>query len=349
MTSQSEGNVQEPDLFALLQPLESPPPPEESPIPPPEEKPDLPVKKQSQPSGLPSSLEKKLGPIVQASPQEAPILQEIASDVGTVPIAQASPQEAPILQEIASDVGAVPISPQEAPIEYPRAHMGIPGLDEMLSGGLIRGSVAAVIGQYGTGKTSFAVHFAIEGLKRGETVLYIALEERRTRLIQYMNSYGVDIQESIKNGKLLVINLDPSDFNLAIQGVKNEIPALIRKTQADRFVIDPISLFEDLFADDATRRRELMRFLETLRDMTNCTFLFTSETDRANPLSSRYNLIEYLSDTVVSLRYVRNTEASAVRLAVEIIKMRMSAHSRETKPYELKPGMVEVYIDANVF
>ena len=273
MTSQSEGNVQEPDLFALLQPLESPPPPEESPIPPPEEKPDLPAKKQSQPSGLPSSLEKKLGPIVKASPQEAPILQEIASDVGTVPI--------------------VKDSPQEAPIQYPRARMGIPGLDEMLSGGLIRGSVAAIVGQYGTGKTSFAVHFAVEGLKKDETVLYIALEERRTRLIQYMNSYGVDIQKSIKNGKLLVINLDPSDFNLAIQGVKNEIPALIRKTQADRFVIDPISLFEDLFADDATRRRELMRFLETLRDMTNCTFLFTSETDRANPLSSRYNLIEY--------------------------------------------------------
>jgi KaiC/GvpD/RAD55 family RecA-like ATPase len=164
-----------------------------------------------------------------------------------------------------------------------------------------------------------------------------------------MSSYGFDIQKSIDNRKLLVINLDPSDFSLAIQGLKNEIPVLIRKTQADRFIIDPISLFEDLFDDDATRRRELMRFLETLRDMTNCTFLFTSETDRANPLSSRYNLIEYLSDTVISLRYVRSVEANEVHLAVEVIKMRMSPHFREAKPYELKSGMIEVYIDANVF
>jgi len=324
MSSHEEENVQEEnfDLFALTQPLESAPPPKPE-ILPPEEKPTPAVKKQPQSSGSWASYFNPPAAEAQLSDSSSPPEEE--SD----PIAEANPR-AP-------------------PAERARTQIGIPGLDEMLSGGLIRGSVAAIIGQYGTGKTSFAVHFALEGLKKGESVLYIALEERRARLLQYMSSYGVDIQKSIENRKLLVINLDPSDFNLAIQGVKNEIPALIRKTKADRFVIDPISLFEDLFDDDASRRRELMRFLETLRDMTNCTFLFTSETDRANPLSSRYNLIEYLSDTVISLRYVRGTESSEVHLAVEVIKMRMSSHTRGAKPYELRSGMIEVYIDANVF
>ena len=81
MSSQSEGNVQEPDLFALLRPLEGPPPPEEPPISPPpegsqfsppEEEPDLPAKKPSQPSGLPTFPEKKSTPIVKSGPKEAP-------------------------------------------------------------------------------------------------------------------------------------------------------------------------------------------------------------------------------------------------------------------------------------
>ena len=230
-----------------------------------------------------------------------------------------------------------------------RALFGIDGLDEMLSGGLIQGSVTALIGQYGTGKTSFALNFVMDGLKRGESVLYLALEERRARLLQYMHAYGFDIEKYLKSGKLLVVNLDPSDFNLAIQSVKNEIPILIRETQADRLVIDPISLFEDLFDDDATRRRELMRFLETVRDLTSCTSLFTSETDKSNSFSSRYNLIEYLSDTTILLRYVRSSEASEVHLAVEVVKMRMSPHFREAKPYILNSGMITVYTDATVF
>ena len=342
MNPHNEDNRQEFDLFALKEPLKgaSPDPP------PPEEKPAPTAKKEAPASDASSPPEKKPAPTAKkeapASVASSPPEKKPASTAKKQPSASVttsfSDEKFPSTAKYNSHIPSVE-----------RAQMGITGLDEMLSGGLIRGSVAAIIGQYGTGKTSFAVHFALEGLQKGESVLYIALEERRERLLQYMSAYGVDIKKSIDSRKLLVINLDPSDFNLAIQGVKNEIPALIKKTQADRFIIDPISLFEDLFDDDATRRRELMRFLETLRDMTNCTFLFTSETNRTDPLSSRYNLIEYLSDTVISLRYVRSVEASEVHLAVEVIKMRLSSHFREAKPFELKSGMIEVYIDANVF
>ncbi|MFH0967345.1 MAG: ATPase domain-containing protein, partial [Methanobacteriota archaeon] len=115
-----------------------------------------------------------------------------------------------------------------------------------------------------------------------------------------------------------------------------------------RVVIDPVSLFEDLFDNDATRRREMMRFLESLRDL-NCTSLLTSEVDRANNFSSRYNLIEYLSDAVILLRFVRGEENIDIHLAIEVIKMRMSAHSREIKPYEILRDAVIVYTEANVF
>lgn len=65
-----------------------------------------------------------------------------------------------------------------------RVRMGIEGLDEMMNGGLIEGSICAIIGTYGTGKTTFALQFAYDGLINDETVVYISLEERKESIYE---------------------------------------------------------------------------------------------------------------------------------------------------------------------
>jgi KaiC domain protein len=228
-----------------------------------------------------------------------------------------------------------------------RVKVGIPGLDDMLGGGLIRNSICSIIGTYGTGKTTFSLEFVWEGLKKKENIIYISLEEREGRILTYMEQKGWDVKPYL-NKALYVIKLDPTDFNLANNRIKNELPKLIEEVKATRVVIDPISLFEDLFTTDSERRQEMFRFVEGLRDK-NCTIMMTSETHRDNVFSSRHGLIEYLSDTVILLRYVRPSDLSDVHLALEVVKMRMSSHSREIKPYELQQDQVLVYSEANVF
>ncbi len=228
-----------------------------------------------------------------------------------------------------------------------RVKMGIAGLDDMLGGGLIPGSICGIIGTYGTGKTTFSIEFVWEGLKKGENIIYISLEEREERIIGYMEQKGWDVVPYL-NKSLFVIKLDPTDFNLANNRIKNELPKLIDEVKASRVVIDPISLFEDLFTLDSERRQEMFRFVEGLRDK-NCTIVMTSETDKNNVFSSRHALIEFLVDTVILLRYVRASDLTDVHLALEVVKMRMSAHSREIKPYELMQDQVLVYSEANVF
>ena len=228
-----------------------------------------------------------------------------------------------------------------------RVKMGIMGLDDMLGGGLIPGSICSIIGTYGTGKTTFSLEFAWDGLKKGESVIYISLEEREERIVTYMKQKGWDVTPFL-NKSLYVIKLDPTDFNLVNNRIKNELPKLIEEVKAHRVVIDPISLFEDLFTTDFERRQEMFRFIDGLRDK-KCTIMMTSETDLDNVFASRHALIEYLSDTVILLRYVRPTDLTDVHLALEVVKMRMSAHSREIKPYELMQDQVLVYSEANVF
>ena len=228
-----------------------------------------------------------------------------------------------------------------------RVKVGILGLDDMLGGGLIPGSICAIIGTYGTGKTTFSLEFVWEGLKKGENIIYISLEEREDRILTYMKQKGWDITPFL-NKSLFVLKLDPTDFNVANNRIKNELPKLIEEVKASRVVIDPISLFEDLFNTDSERRQEMYRFMEGLRDR-DCTIMLTSETHRDNVFSSRHGLIEYLSDTVILLRYVRPSDLTDVHLALEVVKMRMSSHSREIKPYEIEQDQVMVYSEANVF
>jgi KaiC domain protein len=228
-----------------------------------------------------------------------------------------------------------------------RVKVGIAGLNEMLGGGLIPNSICVIIGTYGTGKTTFALHFIWEGLERKENVIYISLEESKDRIQTYMERKGWKFQDYIDKS-LHIFKLDPTDFNLANNQIKNELPRLIEELKATRVVIDPISLFEDLFTTDAERRQEMYRFAEGLRN-NRCTVLMTSETHRDNMYSSRHGLIEYLSDTVILLRYVRPSELKNVHLALEVVKMRMSAHSREIKPYDILQERVDVYSEANVF
>jgi len=64
---------------------------------------------------------------------------------------------------------------------------------------------------------------------------------------------------------------------------------------------------------------------------------------------SYYKIIEYLADTVNLLRFVQVSDLSDVRRALEVVKMRMSAHSCEIKPFELMQDKMLVYSEANAF
>lgn len=228
-----------------------------------------------------------------------------------------------------------------------RVKIGIEGLDALMGGGLISGSICSIIGTYGTGKTTFSLNFIWEGLENKENVIYISLEESRERIQTYMKQKGWNIDDYLDRS-LHILKLDPTDFNIANNRIRNELPRLIEEVKASRVVIDPVSLFEDLFMNDAERRHEMYQFAEGLRDR-QCTILMTSETGRDSMYSSRHGLIEYLADTVILLRYIRPDDLTNIHLALEVVKMRMSPHSREIKPYDILQDRVEVYSEANVF
>src|SRR4051812_12622053 len=72
---------------------------------------------------------------------------------------------------------------------------GVPGLDDILAGGLPRAGLYLVEGTPGVGKTTLAMQFLLEGKKRGERGLYVTLSETRSELDAVARSHGWDIDD----------------------------------------------------------------------------------------------------------------------------------------------------------
>ncbi len=226
-----------------------------------------------------------------------------------------------------------------------RIKTGIKGLDDMMEGGIPQGHSVAIIGSFGTGKTTFAMQFLWEGLRNGEKGIFLSLEEDENSIIETAKSFGWDF-EKYANDSLLIIKLEPEDAGSSVKRLEGEIPEVIREFKASRIAIDSVSLISMLFSSEEERRTNLFALSKSIKD-SGATAIFTAEVDPKNPKVSRDGLIEYVVDGVILLTPVEMEDR--IMLTLRILKMRRTKHSREVKPYEITSGGLEVLSEAQIF
>ncbi|WP_123537222.1 KaiC domain-containing protein [Halosimplex salinum] len=233
--------------------------------------------------------------------------------------------------------------------DIPRLDIGIEGLDNMVQGGIPLRHLIVIVGGAGTGKTTFGLQFLQHGLEKEDTDrgVFITLEQTYEDIMATANERGWEFDRHEEDGNLAVIDLDPVEMANSLDNIRGELPELIEDFGADRFVLDSVSLLEMMYDDVSRRRTEVFDFTQSLKQA-GVTTVLTSEANEDNPYSSRHGIIEYLTDAVLLLRYVRS-ETQETRLAVEIQKIRNANHSRETKPYEITMDGISVYEQANIF
>ncbi len=221
-----------------------------------------------------------------------------------------------------------------------RISSGIKGLDEMLGGGFPNGHIITAIGDSGTGKTTLALHYILDGLLKGEPGIYITIEEEKESIISAGNAFGWDIEKYIREEKLAILKLDLSDIKTTARRVKSELPRFIGSFGAKRLVIDSITLFSMMFDDVIERRIRLFGLNKAIKKA-GITALFTAEVNTGNRHHSKDGIVEYSSDGVIFLQ-ANETERN-IKLIMRIIKMRKIQHDRMYRPYEITGKGMLVY------
>jgi KaiC domain protein len=233
-------------------------------------------------------------------------------------------------------------------MDMDRVKTGIDGLDEMLEGGLPRSQAVAVMGSFGTGKTTFGLQFVQQGLKQGEKGIFISLEEDQESILSAARAFGWELAPFIEQKKLAIVKLEPTDAKTTITRIRSELPDFIKSFGASRIVLDSVSLLNLLFEADHEKRSNLFNLIQMIKK-TGATCLMTAEVNDNNPNASRDGLVEYAVDGVIALRYEENKERGEVQLTVRVMKMRRISHSRRVKPYAITAKGIEVHAAADAF
>lgn len=223
---------------------------------------------------------------------------------------------------------------------------GIPGLDVILGGGLTPHRIYLVEGEPGTGKTTTGLQFLNEGVKSGETVVYITLAENREELTAVAQSHGIDvagihIHEVLPTEDLLAdqqqyTTFHPSEVEMA--GTLKLILEVVEKLKPSRVVLDSLSELQ-LLADSPLRYRRQVLALKQFFSNRQCTVLLLD--DRTASASGDLQ-VRSIAHGVIQLHHTVK-DYGAERRRLRIVKYRGRSFLGGMHDYNLVRGGLSVH------
>lgn len=221
-----------------------------------------------------------------------------------------------------------------------RAWTGVAGLDDMLHGGLIPGSVALVQGSPGTGKTTVGMQFLHEGAtKQDEPGLLVSFEQFPQTLYRDALAHGWDLHALEQAGKLRVVFTSPKVFVASLQSPVSPISSAIREMGVKRAVVDSMSHLQTLSRDPVELRAHHNSLINGLR-REGITTLLLSEESGPDFVRSDRGRLAFTVDAVILLRYVEID--SIMQRAIAVLKTRGSDHDKSIRRFEIARGGVVV-------
>jgi circadian clock protein KaiC len=220
-----------------------------------------------------------------------------------------------------------------------REKFGLENFDAALGGGIPQGHMVLLGGNTGTGKTTIALQFLMNGLKHNESCIFVGLEEPIPQLKKTALEHNWDLENYVSQGKLIFV--DPGLMDIATDKLIYQIVNAVNAIGARRVVFDSISSLES-----ATMNRDQVRefltilsgFFKTIGVTCILTYLtpiaFGASKDQLlSSLDTNEMKLSSIMDGIVILRFIERGQN--VKKLLNIIKIRGSAHNKAIFQYEI--------------
>ncbi|MGK7877099.1 MAG: ATPase domain-containing protein [Xenococcaceae cyanobacterium] len=232
------------------------------------------------------------------------------------------------------------VFPKLLPRAYKREFMpepissGIPTLDELLHGGIERGTITLFSGPSGVGKTTIGLQFMKEAAGRGERSVVYTFEEEVEIILKRSESVNIPARAMIEQGSLSIVKIEP------LQYTPDEFASIVRHEVEHKSV--QIVMLDSISGYSLSMQGEdLLSYLHSLcKYLSNVgvTVILINETET---LTSNYRATEagftYLADNLILMRYMdRHLDGRVeLRKSIGVVKKRLSDFEKTLRELEI--------------
>jgi circadian clock protein KaiC len=223
------------------------------------------------------------------------------------------------------------------PFAGEKASSGIPELDTLLGGGLVRGTSNMVLGPAGSGKSSLSNAFIAAALERGESALIITFDENERTLIARASSLGFDFARGQREGKLTIQQVDAAE--LSPGDFVHRIRTAVERDGASMVLVDSLNGYMNAMPEERFLAVQLRELLSYLSHQGIISLLVMAQHGMIGSMHAPAD-VTYLADAVILARFFE--AQGAVRKALSVIKKRIGGHEDTIREYSLKGGRLVI-------
>lgn len=207
---------------------------------------------------------------------------------------------------------------------------GVPELDELLHGGLERGTISILTGPTGVGKTTLGLQFMKEAAGRGERSVVYTFEELQETLMQRCEALNIPVRAMVERGTLSVLQIEPLHFT------PDEFARMVRseveQNHASIVMIDSIAGYSVSLRGSEVSIH-LHALCKYLQNMGVAVILVNEVRSIVGELEVSDLAISYLADNIVFLRYLELR--GEIRKVIGVLKKRLSNFERTLREIEM--------------
>lgn len=211
-----------------------------------------------------------------------------------------------------------------------RLSTGVDGFDPLVYGGIPRGFFVAIVGEPGTGKTVFSIHFAWEGVRVGDKVVYVTTEESRESIIKQASLFGMDFARAVDSGRMIIIDAlmrgKQDEWSLNELDLEELVEKVLQAKKAlgygrARLVIDSMSAF---WLDKPAMARKYSYVVKRVLYKWDFTAYLVSQYAVTTAQAFGWG-VEHVADGII--RFRRYIRGGVLKRYVLVEKMRQTPHS----------------------